>query len=187
MDTAGVLPGVQIKWWSELQVPFKSIIPLLSGWERGAVSLMSHYSSRVTEWSAGSRQTPWQTSWNQKCWKNLPLRLLPFILWNRSGNTSSSGSQAGNGSLCPRQCLDMHRPLWGVLKGLLLASSAWRPGTHGIVSYPEKLHWRKCQFVFVAKAGLISWGMCTAVPKSPSPLPQILNRSPCLLWIYRLK
>lgn len=50
MGGAGVLPGVQIKWWSELQVLFKSIISLSSGWKHGAVSLMSYYGSRMTEW-----------------------------------------------------------------------------------------------------------------------------------------
>lgn len=54
MRGPGVLPGVQIKRWSRLQVPFKSINPLLSDWELGAVSLLSHYSSGVTE----SHQVP---------------------------------------------------------------------------------------------------------------------------------
>lgn len=61
MGGAGVLPGVQMKWWSELKVLFKSITPLLSGWKRRAVSLMSYYDSGVTKWCTGSWQTTWQT------------------------------------------------------------------------------------------------------------------------------
>ena len=118
MGGAGVLPGVQITWWSELQVPFKSIIPLLSGQECGAVSLMFHYSLGVTWWYAGSWQIPLA---NQAGTKNAGEILLQG-LYNSS---FSSEPLPGRGLLCPKQCL----ALWGIL--MAERGCCWHVGPRG--------------------------------------------------------
>lgn len=66
---------------------------------------------------------------------------------------------------------------WGTLgclneeKRLLLAFSAWRPGTHSTVFLNEELHWRKCRYGFVAKPGLISWGVHSSAQDSLTSTP----------------
>lgn len=66
---------------------------------------------------------------------------------------------------------------WGTLeclneeKRLLLAFSAWRPGTHSTVFLNEELHWRKCQYGFVAELGLISWGVHSSAQDSLTSTP----------------
>lgn len=178
MGGAGVLPGVQITWWSELQVPFKSIIPLLSGQECGAVSLMFHYSSGVTRWYAGSWQIPLA---NQAGTKNAGEILLQG-LYNLS---FSSEPLPGKGLLCPKQCL----ALWGIL--MAERGCCWMWGLEARDTQHCSLQCRTALEeapIWLVAICYHAWspGACTTVPETPSPAPQILNRCPSSLHIYNL-
>lgn len=94
----------------------------------------------------------------------------------------SSESQLGQGSLCPKHFLEMLRGTSsfvdeekGIIAGIQLSGGQGQlsPGPHC-----GELHWRKCQYDFVSKLGLISPGMHSNAPETPFPPPQILNRSP---------
>lgn len=83
---------------------------------------------------------PGKPSWSPKCWQNLPLRPLQFILlWWVSAREMIvvSKSMLGNA--------------WGPLRnlneerGLLLAFSARRLGAHSTIPHSEELPGRKCQ------------------------------------------
>lgn len=123
---------------------------------------------------------PGKPSWSPQCWQNFHLRPVQFIfLWWVSARARIVVSKAMlENAWGPLRSLDEER-------GLLLAFSARRPGAHSTIPHSEELHGRKCQYLLQLNCAW-SHRAFTAVPKTPSPAPQILNRSPSPQWIYPL-